>query len=101
MKLILFWGFITTLVIATFNEQGHAQNSYRNIIWGYDQGLPTQSYFHHMLQSDDGYLWFATGAGSLRFDGTEFQLLNDGNSSLPANSIYTLFEDSDERLWYG
>ena len=41
--------------------------------WSVDEGLP-QASVHAILQSRDGYLWFATEAGVARFDGAGFRV---------------------------
>lgn len=88
-------------IFATGMIQVHAQSTYRNINWGYEEGLPTQSNYNEILQSNDGYMWFASGAGAVRFDGLNFRLFTTENSALSANAMTTIFEDSNSRLWFG
>ncbi|MEX0601504.1 MAG: two-component regulator propeller domain-containing protein, partial [Rhodothermales bacterium] len=52
------------------------------------------------LQSRDGYLWFSTFDGLVRFDGVRFSVFNSGNSpDLPTNRLTGLWEDAMGRLW--
>jgi ligand-binding sensor domain-containing protein len=39
--------------------------------WTARDGAPT--YVQMMAQTDDGFLWFATGSGLVRFDGVQFE----------------------------
>ena len=43
--------------------------------WNRLAGLPATS-INAITQTRDGYLWFGTAAGLLRFDGTEFKALD-------------------------
>lgn len=64
-------------------------------------GLPQNS-VQAILQTRDGYLWFTTFDGLVRFDGARFTVFNTGNSSgLKSNRFTTLFEDRDGALWAG
>ncbi len=53
-----------------------------------------------LAQDRDGYLWIATAAGLVRFDGTRFITftMHDG---LPGNNISHLLFDGEGRLWLG
>lgn len=68
-----------------------------------DQGLP-QSMVNHILQDRDGFLWFGTGDGLARFDGTRFTVYkHDGrdSASLSHNAIWGLAEADAHHLWVG
>src|SRR6202012_1169926 len=61
--------------------------------WQTDDGFP-QNTVHAVLQTRDGYLWFATEAGLVRFDGVQFAVFDKGNTpQLGSDLIYSLFED--------
>ena len=67
--------------------------------WQTDDGLP-QNTVHTVLQTRDGYLWFATEAGLVRFDGVQFTVFDRKNTpQLGSDLIYGLFEDRDSALW--
>ena len=69
--------------------------------WQTDDGLP-QNTVHAVLQTRDGYLWFATEAGLVRFDGVQFAVFDKGNTpQLGSDLIYSLFEDKQAALWIG
>lgn len=68
--------------------------------WTARDGAPT--YVQMMAQTDDGFLWFATGSGLVRFDGVQFEryALADGQA-LPEASIRSLFALPDNGLLVG
>lgn len=83
----------------------HALNPDRNLsqyglqTWQTDNGLPQNS-VRAILQTRDGYLWFATREGVARFDGIDFTVYNRRNTpQLLSNDIRSLLEDHDGNLW--
>ena len=69
--------------------------------WNTDNGLP-QNTVRTILQTRDGYLWFGTQDGLVRFDGVKFVTFNTANTKgLGSNRFICLFEDSIGRLWAG
>ncbi|MEW6131180.1 MAG: diguanylate cyclase [Acidobacteriota bacterium] len=64
-------------------------------------GLP-QNTISAITQTRDGYLWFATYDGLVRYDGMRFTNLDKGNSpGISSNQFLSLFEDDQGRLWAG
>jgi signal transduction histidine kinase/ligand-binding sensor domain-containing protein len=69
--------------------------------WQTDSGLP-QNTVHAVLQTNGGYMWFATEAGLVRFDSVHFAVFTHKNTPQLASSlIYSLMEDSSGTLWIG
>jgi len=67
--------------------------------WTADTRLPIGS-VNKVLQTRDGYLWLATFAGLVRYNGATFQLFNTGNSKgLRTSRFVGLFEDREGGLW--
>ena len=67
--------------------------------WQTDEGLP-QNTVHAVLQTHDGYMWFATEAGLVRFDGAQFTVFNkESTPQLGSDFIYSLTEDKAGALW--
>jgi signal transduction histidine kinase/ligand-binding sensor domain-containing protein len=55
-----------------------------------------------IAQSPDGYLWIATDAGLVRFDGVRFvPWTPPGGRELPSPSIWSLLAARDGSLWIG
>ena len=67
--------------------------------WQTDDGLP-QNTVHAVLQTLDGYLWFATEDGLVRFDGAQFTVFDKKSTpQLGSDLIYSLFQDRQGALW--
>ena len=70
-------------------------------VWKSDQGLPQNS-VNAILQTHDGYLWFGTQEGLVKFNGIDFVVFDKRNTpELKSNYIWTLYEDSHNSLWIG
>jgi PAS domain S-box-containing protein len=67
--------------------------------WETEQGLPEDS-ATAMVQTPDGYLWFGTFNGLVRFDGVGFTVFDRSNTpELPSPGIVNLHLDRSGRLW--
>lgn len=67
--------------------------------WETEEGLPENS-ATAMAQTTDGYLWFGTFNGLVRFDGVKFTVFNPANTpALPSAAIVNLHRDRLDRLW--
>ncbi len=67
--------------------------------WEVEHGLPENS-ATAFAQTKDGYLWFGTFNGLVRFDGVDFTVF--GPEEIPAMKspgVVNLFLDARERLW--
>lgn len=53
-----------------------------------------------ITQTKDGYIWFGTFEGLVRFDGVKFAAFDQTNLDLPGRSILSLVSDN-ENLWIG
>jgi ligand-binding sensor domain-containing protein len=86
------------LTAATGQAQRKSIKQYVHKIWTTDNGLPQNS--AGILQSRDGYIWFATQEGLARFDGVEFRVFDRRNTKeLPASWYVRMKEDSAGALW--
>lgn len=69
---------------------------FRNI--GTDMGLPSsECYYVH--QDSKGYIWICTNAGMARYNGRSFNYFTTANG-LTSNSVFKVFEDDQNRLFY-
>src|SRR5437867_3455539 len=67
--------------------------------WETEHGLPENS-ATAIVQTPDGYLWFGTFNGLVRFNGAEFKVFNPANTpQLPSGEIANLHLDAASRLW--
>jgi ligand-binding sensor domain-containing protein/signal transduction histidine kinase/DNA-binding response OmpR family regulator len=68
-----------------------------------EQGLSNSTVFS-IFQDSYGFMWFGTGDGLNRYDGSEMQIFrNDAKSpeSISDNYIKCIFEDRQRNLWVG
>jgi ligand-binding sensor domain-containing protein/signal transduction histidine kinase len=69
--------------------------------WNRRAGLPATS-INAIAQTKDGYLWFGTSAGLLRFDGTEFKVLDlHSVAALRTSYVTSLASAGSGGLWVG
>lgn len=67
--------------------------------WTIDNGLP-QNTVRSIVQTRDGYLWFTTLNGLVRYDGVRFTVFDKSNTpGIKSNRFTTLFEDAEGSLW--
>lgn len=91
---------ILLLVSAGAQASEWGQADFRLRSWGLAEGLPG----HHVsavAQDQDGFLWLATMAGLVRFDGTEFRVYGERDGNLPASRFNALDAGPSGRLWIG
>ncbi len=88
---------ITFLLCLSFNSPAQ----YRFDSWTTDDGLPQNSVYS-ILQTNDGYIWFTTLDGLVRFDGIKFKVFNRSNSpGLTTNRLIYLLAENDNTIWVG
>src|SRR5882724_7587962 len=66
-----------------------------------NDGLP-QNTVSAITQTRDGYMWFATYGGLVRYDGLRFTVFDKGNvDGMSSNQFLALAEDARGTLWAG
>ena len=79
-------------------DPNRAMSQYVRDQWGRDQGFPAGPVYA-ITQTSDGYLWIATGAGLVRFDGWTFRLIKDDSGAFTIASVLGLTPDRNGCLW--
>ncbi|HEX4770941.1 MAG TPA: two-component regulator propeller domain-containing protein [Bryobacteraceae bacterium] len=79
-------------------DPGDNLEEYARQTWQTDSGLP-QNTVSAILQTSNGYLWFATDGGLARFDGHRFAIFDSQNGDLPNDRVRGLVEDRSGALW--
>lgn len=79
-------------------DPNRAMSQYVSDHWGTEQGFP-KGPLYAIAQTRDGYLWIATGAGLVRFDGWNFHLMQDPSGVLPITPVLGLTPAADGSLW--
>jgi signal transduction histidine kinase/ligand-binding sensor domain-containing protein len=96
--LVLFLAQIESAAAASSGLYGR-DPFYMIETWESDDGLPENS-ATAMAQDADGYLWFGTFGGLVRFDGVKFGVFDPSNTpELPSAGIVNLHIDATGRLW--
>lgn len=96
---------VASIILAclTFNtfalDPVKSLSQYTRSVWTTEEGLPQNAAFS-IAQTPDGYLWFGTLAGLVRFDGIEFKVFDQSNTKeLAADMITAVYVDSAGTLW--
>ncbi len=93
--LVLLWTMNSPSLLA----QRKSIKQYVHQIWTTANGLPQNS-ASDIIQTRDGYIWFATQEGVARFDGVEFTVFDRTNTpELDASWIIQLLEDREGGIW--
>src|SRR5271157_4040955 len=97
---------IGALVLSAAKTEGSldpakAITQYTHDVWQTEQGLP-QNTVPAIVQTRDGYIWFGTELGLVRFDGVRFTVFDEANTPvIKSNIVVALVEDHQGRLWIG
>jgi ligand-binding sensor domain-containing protein len=99
----LWTSYALFLLLCLISFTGFAQRKsikqYVHQVWTTENGLPQNS-AGSIVQTRDGYIWFATQEGLARFDGVEFKVFDRTNTKeLPSSSFVRMKEDSAGGLW--
>lgn len=99
MQRILFIFLLVFCVLAAIPPSATAQ--YRFDEWTTENGLPQNS-VTSILQTRDGYIWFTTFGGLVRFDGIKFKIFNTINApAFKSNRLIRSTEAADGALLIG
>ncbi len=92
----IFAAFSLYICIAVFYP---VPGQYRFDTWTTDDGLP-QNGVREITQTPEGYLWFTTFDGLVRFDGVRFTTFNKSNTKGIINNRFTgIFADKDGTIY--
>ncbi|MCA0153578.1 sensor histidine kinase [Winogradskyella vincentii] len=69
-----------------------------SIKFGIEEGLPTSNVYS-VFEDNDGFLWFGTDVGVLRFDGYTFEHFST-DDGLSDNEVFNVYQDSQNRIWF-
>ncbi len=95
--------FLAAILASSFHVCAAAAfaSHYSFDVWQTEDGLPEHS-VTAIVQARDGYLWFGTYNGLVRFDGVRFKIFDTSNTpELPSSRVTSLLEDADGNLWIG
>ena len=100
IAVVLAAGLLTGLFIAPVYASSQP-SPYVATNWQTEQGLPQNSVYD-IVQDHEGYLWLATTAGIVRFDGVRFRVFGAADiPTLRTGWITCLHESRSGELWIG
>ena len=101
MRRFLLFFVVSLTGIAWCLDPHKPITQYLHTVWRSEDGLPQNS-IQALLRTKDGYLWFGTQEGLVRFNGLEFKVFNKSTTeAIKHNDIRALYEDRDGVLWIG
>jgi diguanylate cyclase (GGDEF)-like protein len=101
LRLLALAAFALPSAAATAASYVKPLDAYFRETWTTRDGLP-HNLVHNVVQTPDGYLWFATWEGVARYNGLEFRIFDRGNvSELRDNGVRALRPGKDGALWLG
>ena len=100
IAIILAAGLLASLLIAPVHASSQP-SPFVATNWQTEQGLPQNSVYD-IVQDHEGYLWLATTAGIVRFDGVRFRVFGAADiPTLRTGWITCLHESRSGELWIG
>lgn len=97
----LLIALFTIAPAAAFPSAGQwSQDDFHVQRWGVAEGLPG-NHVEALAQDSDGFLWLATMAGLVRFDGIDFHVFNENVAGVPSGRFTSLDAGPSNRLWIG
>ncbi|WP_436323790.1 two-component regulator propeller domain-containing protein [Vibrio cidicii] len=92
---------LTALCSTSLFAQPLRLSDYFSETWSSNQGLPHNS-INAIVQTQDGYLWFATWEGVARYNGLNFKRFDrNPHTHMLDSGTRSLTADSANRLWVG
>ena len=95
--------FLTALVVVVGRAEAGSEpfKGFEQRVWKTEDGLP-QNTVPAIAQTKNGYLWFGTELGLVRFDGLTFTVFDRNNTpELKSNVVDALYADRAGDLWIG
>lgn len=101
MKKIISIFLICLFVFANIYSQDKFFKDFVTRSWNSEDGIPGNS-VTDIIQNDDGYIFFGTYGGLVRFDGVDFSIINKINDpKYNFISARSIFQDSKGNFWVG
>jgi signal transduction histidine kinase len=95
IHLLCLLGILLLLPVSLYarDDEGWTMTNFNN-----ENGLPQNS-IRFVQMDNDGYLWLATQAGIVRYDGQRFRLFDNANSALRMNRYWMLGKDDNGHIY--
>ena len=89
---LLFW-----LICVVVKTDAQAYRAFARR-YGLEEGLPHRQ-VNKIIQDRSGFIWAATNAGVVRFDGRHFKIFNKVGSGLSGDLVEWVAEDAGGNIW--
>ncbi|HEY8993271.1 MAG TPA: two-component regulator propeller domain-containing protein [Lacunisphaera sp.] len=100
-RTLVTWTLALLAVGTAYPAATSLAEGYSLRVWRTEDGLP-ENLVTSAMQTRDGYMWFGTYSGLVRFDGEQFRVFNSVNTpEFRDERVARLFEDAQGMLWIG
>jgi ligand-binding sensor domain-containing protein/uncharacterized membrane-anchored protein YhcB (DUF1043 family) len=96
---------VRSILIVLFSFHCSTSKAQSESIWHpvYDNytvndGLPSME-FYYSFQDKDGYMWFASDRGVVRYNGDKFETFTT-EDGLVSNTVFKIDQDDQGRIWF-
>ena len=101
MRRIFFLALLAAAVLAGAHCENSFMSEYVSRGWTTEDGLPSNA-ITDVMQDRDGYIYFGTYGGMVRFDGLDFSIYNkETGGGYGFISARALFQAADGAIWVG
>ncbi len=102
LKIFIILSVLLSSVAAVRPDNGRSPAQYVTDRWSVQDGLPSGR-INSIVQTPDGYLWLASAAGLVRFDGIRFSASSELQDALGKEIVVAgaLLVGRDGSLWVG
>ena len=98
-QILLIFITVNISILFASPEKENSDLSFQS--WNEKSGIPGNT-ITCLIQTQNGYIWFGTKSGLVRFDGINFHTYNSKNTpALTSDVITALFEEPDGTIWIG
>jgi len=98
---LLITTFLSCLHLFSNSFQDSFLKDFISKSWSAQDGLPGNT-VTDLMQSSDGYIYFGTYSGLVKFDGLSFTLINQSyNQKYSFRSTRSVIQDTNKNIWVG
>lgn len=88
---------VLLFIACSFSPAKAGPDSTRFVHFDISNGFPSNNVYS-LVTDANGYIWFATDKGIVKYNGYTFAIFNTGNG-LPSDDVWELVPDNEGRVW--